>query len=192
MINCEKCNTPVNESHINSKEFAPCDHCGALILTEVFPAAVRASETDFEQENLVIEDDAGCFYHPTKKAVIPCSSCGRFLCALCDIEMDNTHICFSCLESGKKKKKLDTLETYRFLPDSLALRLSIFPLISIIFTWFTCITAPAAIYLVIRYWKSDSSVAPRGKKWRFIVAFILSSAQIIGWIGFLFIIINQP
>ena len=192
MINCEKCNTPVDERHINTGEFVPCGRCGALIRTEVFPAAVRTADTEQAQENLVIEDDAGCFYHPTKKAVVPCASCGRFLCALCDIEMDNAHICFSCLESGKKKKKLDTLETHRFLPDSLALRLSIFPLVSVIFTGFTWITAPAAIYLVIRHWKSETSIVPRGRRWRFITAFILSSAQVVGWITILFLIINQP
>jgi len=27
------------------------------------------------------DTEAACFYHPQKKAVIPCDSCGRFLCA---------------------------------------------------------------------------------------------------------------
>ncbi|MCP4020486.1 MAG: hypothetical protein GY729_01470 [Desulfobacteraceae bacterium] len=190
MINCEKCNTLIPESNINTETLMPCSKCKSLVRTDIFPAAVRAPEPDERQKSLVIDDDAGCYFHPTKKAIIPCSSCGRFLCALCDIEMDGEHICFPCMESGKKQKVLNTLETYRFLPDSLAIRLSILPLISLVFTFFTCITAPASLYIAVRYWKSDSSITPRRKKWRFIVAFILSAAQIGCWIWIVIYLIH--
>lgn len=186
MISCEKCDARINSLQINTREFSTCLNCGARIRTDVFPAAVRALDPVAKQEALSVEDDAGCFFHPRKKAVVHCDACGRFLCALCDIEMNGGHICFSCMESGKKSKSIETLENQRFLWDGLAIRLSIFPMI---FFMITCITAPATIFLVFRYWKADSSITPRKKKWRFVIALIISLLQIAGWIMLIFFMI---
>ncbi len=191
MIHCEKCSTRVDKQIINSKSWEPCTQCGALIRTDIFPAAVTPEQSGPRPEGLVMDDDAGCFYHPTKKAVIACSLCGRFLCSLCDIDMDGSHICFPCMESGQKKKSSLSLEKGRFLYDGLALRLSILPLISLFFTWATCITAPIALYISLRYWKSDTSIAPRKKRWRNVTAMVLSLGQIACWAGLVYYIIQN-
>ena len=70
---------------------------------------------------MLVDGEASCFYHPAKKAVLPCESCGRFLCAVCDVEMNGQHLCPACLASGKKKGRLKQLENRRTLYDSLAL-----------------------------------------------------------------------
>ena len=189
MLQCEKCNTRIQDSQINTRSFSPCGNCGALMRTDIFPASVREAEQHHRQQSVDAEDDAGCFYHPAKKAVVHCSACGRFLCALCDIEMDNTHICFSCMAAGKEKKSLTALETDRFLYDGLALRLSIIPLITLFFSWATCITAPAAAYISIRYWNAESGITPRKTKWRFGLALAFSLLQIAGWIALVIMLI---
>ena len=35
---------------------------------------------------LLSEGESSCFYHPNKRAVVPCDQCGRFLCTLCRVD----------------------------------------------------------------------------------------------------------
>ena len=184
MINCEICDTRIDTDRINSGEFSPCPQCGTRTRTDIFPAAVRKEQAG-PSVRVVVDDEAGCYYHPSKKAVISCASCGRFLCELCDIEMDGKHICFPCMESGQQKNKFNDLETYRFLYDSLALWLCVLPFITVVFFWLSAVTAPIALYMTIRHWNSKGSIAPRGRRWRSVLALVLSLAQIGGWIGIL-------
>lgn len=183
MIPCEKCGTPVDASRLNTFTFQACPGCGTESRTDVFKAAVRQDELQGKQQAIVLSDDAGCFYHPAKKAVTSCRSCGRFLCALCDIDMNGRHICFSCMEAGMEKETARNMETYRFLPDGLAIRLSTLPLLSVIFSFFTCVTAPFCIYYIIRHWNAESGITPRRKKLRFVLAFLFSAAQTAVWVG---------
>ena len=131
-------------------------------------------------DKVILDNEASCFYHPRKKAVVPCDSCGRFLCALCDVELHNQHLCPNCLESGKKKGKLKHLDNQRTLYDNIALRLAVYPIVLVFFWFFTVITAPIAIVVSIRYWNAPSSLLPRTKV-RFIVTIFLAGIQIVGW-----------
>jgi hypothetical protein len=126
---------------------------------------------------LKIDIEAGCFYHPQKKAAVHCSACGRFLCALCDVELNGRHFCMSCLESGKSQHKIRNLENERVLYDDIALMVAFFPLLIFYITIFT---APAALFIAIKHWKSPSSIIPRTKI-RFVAAILLSVLQIAGW-----------
>jgi hypothetical protein len=76
---------------------------------------------------------------------------------------------------------LETLVTYRPLYDSMALSLSVLPML--IFP-FTIITAPIAIYIAIRYWKRPGSILPR-TRFRFVLAILIALAQIVGWVALL-------
>jgi hypothetical protein len=128
-------------------------------------------------ETLIVESESGCFYHPQKKAVRPCDGCGRFLCSLCDCELNGQHFCPSCLESGKTKGKIKSLDQQRTLYDSVALSLAVYP---ILIFYFTIITAPMALFVAIRYWKAPPSLVRRSKA-RFIAAIIVALLQLAGW-----------
>ena len=182
MIACEKCGEPVPASSMNTAGYQPCTACGVPRQIHVFNAAARNHQPGKKQQPVISVDEAGCFYHPAKKAVAHCETCGRFLCALCDIEENGTHQCFSCLAATEEKKE-DRLETSRFLPDGLAIRVSLIPPLSMVFLFFTCITAPFCIYFVIRHWNSPSSITPRRKKLRFVLAFLFSLLQVAAWTG---------
>lgn len=179
MIECPKCRIALNENVINSSVLTHCNACGVQIRADVFPAVYRQLETGEPNERVKNTKEASCFYHPDKRAVIHCSKCGRFLCALCDLEFGEQHLCPACLEIGSKKQQLENLENHRVLYDNIALFLAIVPFTFIL--WFVSfITAPAALFVVIRYWKAPSSLMQRSKI-RFVVAFILAIVQIAGW-----------
>lgn len=184
MIKCPKCQFQLSENVINSSGLTECKGCGVPIHVEVFPALYMKPEAGAARENVTGSSEASCFYHDGKKAVVHCSMCGRFLCALCDLEIGNQHLCPACLEIGAKKKRLDTLENHRILYDNIALFLSIIPFT--LFFWFlSFVTAPAALFVVIRFWRAPSSIVHRSKI-RFVVAFILAGIQIVGWSMFIY------
>lgn len=190
MIYCGKCHALLEFDRFNTGLFAACPACHAPNQVWLFPAAAAEAENAPRPENLIVRDDAGCFYHPSKQAVAACESCGRFLCSLCDVEMDGKHICFTCMSAGREKKTIQKLETHRFLYDALAVRIAFLPVIP--FLWFlSFIAAPVALFISIRHWNSPSSIVPRKKKLRFAVAILLSLIQIAGWIGFIYFLITR-
>ena len=178
MIRCTKCMAPLRQLLFNTTGLVPCPSCNEPIHVDAFPAMLRRLPEGTSGETLLTEDEAGCFYHPNKKAVISCSSCGRFLCALCDVEFNGRHLCTSCLEAGKKKRKIKNLENHRTLYDSIALGLAIIPML--LFVWPSLLTAPAVVFIVFRYWKAPTSIIPRTKI-RLIAALFIALIQIMGW-----------
>jgi len=177
LVACTKCRAPLPPVLYNSPELHPCPSCGARLLVDVFPAALRPPGLGASAETVLVDGEASCFYHPSKKAILPCESCGRFLCAVCDVEMNGQHLCPACLESGKKKGRLTQLENRRTLYDSMALAVAVYPLL---FWPVTIISAPVAIYIAIRYWKAPSSLVGR-TRWRAVLAIIFALLQIGVW-----------
>jgi hypothetical protein len=176
-VACTKCRAPLPPALYNAPELRPCPHCNARLQVEVFPAALRPPGPGAAGEAVIIDGEASCFYHPAKKAVVPCESCGRFLCALCDVEMNGQHLCPGCLESGKKKGKLKQLENRRTLYDNMALAVALYPLI---FAPVTLISAPVALYIAIRYWNAPNSIVPRSR-WRAVLAIIIALLEMAVW-----------
>ena len=180
MLNCTNCNAPLSKEAANTKSLVACAACSSHLRVDVFPAINRLLPVGQTGATLQVDNEAGCFYHPRKKAVVPCAVCGRFLCALCDVPFNGQHLCPACLEKGKTHRKIKNLENHRTCYDSVALLVATVPILII---WFTIFTAPLAIYLTVRHWKSPSSIIPRTKI-RFILAFMIAGVQIAGWILF--------
>ena len=176
-VQCPSCQVALTGGVFNRPELHPCPQCGTRLQLEIFPALFRPLAPGSSGETALVDGESTCFYHPNKKAVRPCDGCGRFLCGLCDCELHGEHYCPACLESGRKKGKIKSLENQRTLYDSIALSLTIFPLL--IF-YFTIITAPLALYIAIRYWNAPRSIIHRTKI-RYVIAIVLASLQIAGW-----------
>ena len=135
----------------------------------------------------MVEGESTCYYHPNKKAVLPCQGCGRFLCALCDCDLNGQHFCPACLETGKAKGKIKNLENQRTLYDSIALALTVLPIAVVFGVYFTFITAPMALYIAIRYWNAPRSIVHRTRI-RYVIAMVLATLQIAGWILLIYFI----
>jgi hypothetical protein len=160
--------------------FHMCPRCESWLQVHLFPAFTRGTPVVLTEPAL-IEGQSSCFYHPHKTAVVACESCGRFLCALCDVEIGGIHRCPPCLESGRRKQQLQTLETEHTRYDRIALALTT---IGLLFWPITLFTAPAALYMVIRYWNRRSKILPASPVIS-LIAGLLALAEIGGW-SFLF------
>jgi len=178
VVSCTKCHSPVSKQLMNSTQLDACPSCNTLLRVDVYPALYRPLPVGLSGEKLHMDKEAGCFYHPRKKAVIPCSACGRFLCALCDVTFNGDHLCPACLEKGKTKRKIKNLENHRTCYDTIALLVATVPMLMY---WFTILTAPLTIFLTVKYWNAPSSIIPRTKV-RFVFAALIAGLQIIGWI----------
>lgn len=179
LLACPKCSTawPVVPAELAA--LAACPHCQTRLSVTVFPALLRAAAPVALPENLLVAGESSCFFHPGKRAVVPCSACGRFLCALCDVQLGERNLCPGCVETGRTRGKLTELEPGRTLWDTSALMLALLPMVLCFYA--TLITAPATLAVAFIGWKKPSSVVPRGK-WRLWLAAILATLQIAGWI----------
>lgn len=175
-LTCTKCGATLPPGMLNAGDASPCAQCGSLIRAEVFPAYFAAAPAA-AAEVVLADAQAGCFFHPQKKAAVTCSSCGRFLCSLCDIELGGRHVCPLCLETGKSKRKIRNLETERVMYDSIALSIAILPMLMF---FVTIVTAPVSIFYSLRHWRSPLSILPRTRV-RFVFAVLLSVLQLGGW-----------
>ncbi len=180
-VKCPKCQSPLERGLLNQPELLPCPNCHSQLQVAVYPALFRRVAPGHTGDLVVVDGEATCFYHPAKKAVRPCDGCGRFMCALCDCELQGEHYCPACLEVGKKKGKIKSLENRRMLYDSLALGMAFWPLL---FFWLTPLTAPVALFIAIRYWNAPRSLIHRSRI-RFILAIIIATLQIAGWLIYL-------
>ena len=176
-VQCPACRASLVDQVFNRPEFVPCPSCAVPLQVQVFPAMFRKIAAGQNAEAVMVEGESSCFYHPQKKAVLPCDGCGRFLCALCDCLLDTRHFCPACLESGRTKGRIQGLDNQRRCYDSIALSLAIYPML----VWFiTILTAPATLYVAIRYWNAPRSLVRRSRI-RFIVAILIALLQIAGW-----------
>ena len=175
--------TPCNLCYVldpvwEDSDTAVCSKCGAPTSVRVFPAMFqpRVATTQVSAE----EGDAACYDHPNKRAVAHCGQCGRFVCALCSVDFRGEVWCPQCMAAGVEKKRTVELEQSRTLYDSLALAIVLTPLL----IWpLTIFSAPAALFVAIRYWNRPLSLVRRSR-WRAILAILIALAQIIAWTWF--------
>lgn len=183
---CPECRTPIRESEINQLRLSPCSGCSSYLQAELFPAFFRTFVAVPAAENVLLDGESTCFYHPAKKAVLPCGGCGRFLCSLCDCDLGGEHFCPACLEAGRTRRKIKNIERQRTRYDNIALSLVFFPMLLF---YVTFITAPIAIVLAVRHWNSPPSMVHHTRT-RYVVAITCASLQIVGWGVLIFVLIG--
>ena len=151
-----------------------CPNCFRGLSLEVFPALFRARQNVSPESLPLPEGEASCYEHSSKRAVNACHHCGRFLCALCEVEMQGQVWCPACFENRRNQPAANQLQTSRTLYDSIALALAFWPLWTF---YFPLLTAPVVLYLSVRYWKRPSSIIPRNK-WRFVLAIFIALCEL--------------
>ena len=174
---CPRCGQEISPDALQP-EGSACSFCNAHVEASVLPALFR--EVQVAAYDPVLSGEAGCFFHPDRIAAFTCALCGRFLCPLCRIEWPGQDVCVACLEAGKSTTFKGALVSSRFHFDSLALALSTLPVLA---SFFSLLSAPAALGLSFVTWRRECSIVPRSKI-RFFLAILFSTATIAFWVVF--------
>lgn len=171
LLRCDKCQTALPGAVVHTGTLVACPACGVPTLVHVFPAFGRPVPRGRTPEALASPGDAGCFYHPGKKAVVPCDDCGRFLCALCDLEPgDGRHVCPACAQAAGRGGLRGGPHT---LSDRLTLGVACLGLIPGV----NVLVGPVALVLVARFWNEPRrGPVPRGR-WRLVAAGLLGLVE---------------
>jgi hypothetical protein len=186
-LSCPKCKKWLPEDIATGRSDVVCPSCRARFEAEVFPAQSRSLTATGIGERIVVDGESSCFFHPEKQAVVPCDSCGRFLCALCDLDMGGKHLCPACLESGVQKGRIEQLLHKRTRYDLIAFSAGWAPLVLILCFWpISYLTGGFAIYMALRHWNAPGGPVARGVKLRMALAILFGVAQIAVGGGVLF------
>jgi len=139
-----------------------------------------------------LSDQATCFFHPDKAFQACCQRCGRFVCALCDLQLGAEHVCPACFERGRGDSGVEAGKAewrYRdVLYDSIAVTVGW----GWILIWPVIVAAiPAVIFLHVKYRKAPRSYVIARSGWRFWAAYVglawlpllLASSFFARWAG---------
>ena len=158
-----------------------CPGCGAVSEVWVFPGATRRLLPGALPESLGGEGEAACYYHAGSRAVVPCSRCGRFLCALCDVSWGGGHVCPSCLLQETRAGGGAETVSFRFLPGQLGFVLAVLMPLLYPMTLFTWVTAPAAVVLGFLGLRRPGRLTG-ARRWMSWAAIVLGALQTVGWV----------
>lgn len=145
-----------------------CPFCAKRLQIRAWPAVRQNNNA-----SAALSDQATCFFHPEKAFQACCQRCGRFVCALCDLQLGAEHVCPTCFERGRGESGGVTSQAewrYRdVLYDSVALTLGWG---SILFWPAVVVTIPATIFLHVKYRKAPRAYLIPRSGWRFWVAYL--------------------
>lgn len=165
-IDCPSCNGQVAPLE-TQKEWQRCPYCQRRMQFRLWPAIRHSSSAA-----AAMPDQATCFFHPEKAYQACCQRCGRFVCALCDLQLGAEHVCPTCFERGRAASGPDGGKAeWRHrdvLYDSISMTLGW----SWILIWPTIVVAfPAAVFLHAKYRKAPRSYLIPRSGWRFWAAY---------------------
>jgi len=179
-VMCPSCQSPLPKLLFNRDGGGPCPTCDISLRVTVFPA-LFADPAQERIGNNALQDaaQASCYYHPHKEAAVPCDGCGLFLCSLCATEIGGRQVCPRCLERDLGSGQQSQLLSRRTIYPQMAFALALYPLL---IPYLTLLTAPAALFVSVRYWKEPGSLVSPARM-RKILAVVLSSLQLAAWIA---------
>lgn len=144
-----------------------CRYCEKRLQIRAWPVA-RENAT----AGAALSDQAACFFHPDKAFQACCQRCGRFVCALCDLQLGAEHVCPTCFERGRTDSGADSVKAeWRHrdvLYDSIALTVGW----GWILLWPVIVAAiPTAIFLHVKHRKEPRLYLIPRYGWRFWAAY---------------------
>lgn len=189
-IRCPSCQADlaIAQDAIGRQDLA-CGHCGTAVELETFPAQWRKVQPGRAGE-LVTGEEAACFVHTDRRAEAACDSCGRFMCALCEVRVGDQRICVACLESGRRAGKLVQVERSRTVFELLAMRVALFGLL---LGPFGPAAGLSAIVLAMIGLLRPASLTGRRYPGSAAVALVLGAALTLGWtLWWLSVVVGSP
>jgi hypothetical protein len=182
-VTCPHCSVDIPAD----SRWQSCPYCQKWLQVRIWPI-VR------QDTNAVsaLSDQATCFFHPDKAFQACCQRCGRFVCALCDLQLGAEHVCPTCFERGRDDSGAEAGKAewrYRdVLYDSIALTVGWVWIL----VWPVIVAAlPAVIFLHVKYRKAPRSYLIARSGWRFWAAYaglvwlplLLASSFFVRWMA---------
>jgi hypothetical protein len=163
-VACPSCAGDVVPTEIG---WQTCSYCEKRLQIHVWPVVRQNTNAA-----TALSDQATCFFHPDKAFQVCCRRCGRFVCALCDLQLGAEHVCPICFERGRADSGAEASKAewrYRdVLYDSIALTVGW----GWILFWPTIVAAiPTVIFLHVKYRKAPRSYLIARSGWRFWAAY---------------------
>jgi uncharacterized paraquat-inducible protein A len=187
IVRCGRCGAALTIPDATGAGEVDCRSCGATTGVWLFPALHRTRSPE-QAQPILEEGHSSCLSHPQKRAVAVCDGCGRFMCALCDVDWNGEHLCPTCIAHRKSADHEGTLRTEYFHYDLIALLLA---LVAIPTSFMGVFIAPIVIFLGVRYWKAPWRPVPY-RKWTMVLAVLLATMAMVGWISIFAFAILSP
>jgi hypothetical protein len=174
-LNCPKCSHAWSEELAFQSEPFLCGGCDTLSTVLAWPALGTGAQSG-QDSALADEGEASCYNHADKQASESCEICGRFICALCDLQLDGKHQCPRCATGEGSQDSRFKGRKFRW--DMAVLGISILSCVFFFFFLFI-FTAPITFYLAIRHWRRPMSVAEDRRHWwgkyaRFTISLLIA------------------
>jgi uncharacterized protein YbaR (Trm112 family) len=175
-----QCPTCRNVLSVNREVMAledKCPVCRSAVDIRVFPRLFREQVRQVDPQ-IADESESSCTFFPELKAEKVCDECGCLMSSKATVVWSGEEVCLPCLYRLREEEKSPAYLPKAALNDNRALALVtlLAPL--------SLITAPLALFLLIRNRKETGSLFPRGR-WRWWTAMILSVGWIVTWVAIL-------
>lgn len=205
-VRCSSCGSGMADALFQRTGAALCPACGREVHASLLPALFKtpALQPPALPEEPPAPGEAVCFYNPDRRATKVCDHCGVFVSEAWAAKWGAQTVCLKCLEDLRSKHKDTRFEAKRTLWDNVALFLAVGPWVLALmfvatlllygFAFFcillTLVTAPAAVFIALRYWNAPRSLVPRGRG-RLAWALGLSLLQVGGWVTGIGVLVAQ-
>jgi len=177
-ITCPRCASPLSPQVFDAHSEVSCHLCGLVMTARLYPRFFKAGDVQKSVPEVAMGNESSCYFHPEKLAVSLCSECGRFLCSLCELNIESRIVCPTCLEKLDQEKRVSTFTNEVTFRDAIALSLAVLP---ILFWPITIITAPLTLFYIWRHFKEPKQYVIPRKRWRFYLAGLIAGMQIAAW-----------
>lgn len=196
-VRCPACSYGMPDTAFLRSSVATCPTCHKDVRATLLPALYKSplSRPPSLPEDPPAPGETVCFYNPNRRATKGCDHCGVFISDAWAAQWGSQTVCLKCLEELRTRNSDVRFESKRTLWDNVALLFALGPWVlaglfiaTIIlygFAFFcillTAITAPAAVFVALRYWNAPRSLVPRGRG-RLVTALLLALMQIAIWV----------
>jgi hypothetical protein len=166
-VPCPSCGGDIARAEMNTG-WQTCPYCEKRLQIRVWPVVRQNNNAA-----IALSDQATCFFHPDKAFQACCQRCGRFVCALCDLQLGVEHVCPTCFERGRSDSGAEAGKAewrYRdVLYDSIAVTVGWG---WILFSPVIVAAIPTVIVLHVKYRKAPRSYLIPRSGWRFWAAYV--------------------
>lgn len=205
-VRCPACGYGMADALFLRSAAAICPTCGKEVRPTLLAALYKSplATPPSLPEEPPGPGETACFYNPARRATKCCDHCGVFVSDSWAAQWGGQTVCLKCLEELRAKSKDPRFEARRTLWDNIALGFAVGPwALAVVFVativlygfaffciLLTVVTAPAAVFIALRYWNAPRSLVPRGHG-RLVWALLLSLLQVGGWVAGIVLLVAQ-